>query len=184
MANKNWPPVIVRQRMAEHAHLETLVRDFIDTDETPEREPNDPELIRAMARYLTIRSAGLVESVRDVLAVEHARQAGNSRLHRRVENTLIKGQGTAPEQLKTFMGTFDPEWKSTLGALLANNDDELGNLLGGLVAARKLIAHGDGENASGARALAWSQAAQQVCSWMIVCLEPNELASKEVEADR
>lgn len=122
---------------------------------------------RAMARYLTVRATGYIEAVRDDLADMYAEEAGHRRLHRRITHHLRIGQGVAPEQLLTFVGSFDAAWRSDLQRVLDQNDQDLKQKLGAMVAARKKIAHGDGDQVTTSRALAWADAALEIGS----CLE-------------
>ncbi len=64
-----------------------------------------------------------------------------------------------PEQLLTFVGSFDKDWRVALEAVLDADDQVLRNQLGAMVSARKKIAHGDGDQVTTGKALAWSDAA-------------------------
>ena len=82
-------------------------------------EFDQPDAVsRSLARYFTVRVAGYVEAVRDDLADLHAAASGNERLHRRIADHLRIGQGVTPEQLLTFVGSFDPAWRNSLESLL------------------------------------------------------------------
>ncbi|MBC9957821.1 hypothetical protein [Yimella sp. cx-51] len=117
---------------------------------------------RALARYLTVRSVGYIEAVRDDLADLYASVTGHPRLHRRIVHHLRGGLGATPEQLLTFVGSFDKDWRIALEAVLDADDQSLRGQLGAMVAARKKIAHGDGDQVTSGRALAWSDAALQL----------------------
>lgn len=122
-----------------------------------------PDVVsRALARYLTVRSVGYIEAVRDDLADLYAAITGHPRLHRRITHHLRTGQGAAPEQLLDFVGSFDKDWRSHLETLLDADDQLLKSQLGAMVAARKKIAHGDGEQVTTGRALVWSDAALEI----------------------
>lgn len=77
---------------------------------------------------------------------------------------LRGGQGVAPTQLLEFVGSFDSDWRNDLQQVLSADDLKLKEDLGALVAARKKIAHGDGDNVTEARALRWSDAALTIAS--------------------
>lgn len=141
----------IRQRALDLKEVQTSLRDL---------EIDAPDAVaRALARYLTIRSAGYVEAVRDDLADLYASVTGHHRLHRRVVHHLRSGLGVAPEQLLTFVGSFDKDWRVALEAVLEADDQTVRNQLGAMVAARKKIAHGDGDQVTTGKALAWSEVA-------------------------
>jgi hypothetical protein len=144
----------IRQRLMDLKEVEACLRNQ-DVD-APD------ELVRALARYLTVRAVGYIEAVRDDLADLFAAAAGNPRLHRRVTQHLRMGLGVTPDQLLTFVGSFDPAWRQSLESLLDENDQELRSQLGAMVAARKKIAHGDGEQVTTGRALAWTDSAERI----------------------
>jgi hypothetical protein len=125
-----------------------------------------------MARYLTLRSVGYVESVRDDLADLYALRTGDGRLHRRISHHLRGGLGATPEQLLTFVGSFDPAWRESMEALLDDDNRELREKLGAMVAARKKIAHGDGEQVTSGRALAWCDAALKIGGHLGTLFDP------------
>lgn len=153
-----WPPVAVRQRLSNHKQLEDAVRATTLDDDLLEQ---------SLTRYLVVRSAGLVESVRDDLADEHARAFGLMRLHSRIVSGLRNGLGARPNQLVTFVGTFDAAWASELDAYFGEEDGRRANDLGALVAARAKVAHGDGETVTAGRALQWSGTARDVAQKLI-----------------
>lgn len=141
----------IRQRQLDLKEVQACLRN-LDADA--------PDAVsRAMARYLTIRSVGYVEAVRDDLADLYASVTGHHRLHRRIVHHLRGGLGATPEQLLTFVGTFDKDWRIAFESVLDADDQALRSQLGAMVAARKKIAHGDGEQVTTGKALAWSDAA-------------------------
>ena len=137
-------------------HLATIRQrraDLIEVRETPDA------VSTALSRYLTLRSVGYIEAIRDDLADLYSYRCGNTRLHRRVRHHLRSGLGVTPEQLLTFVGSFDTEWRSSLEIVLNNDDRALRDQLGAMVAARKKIAHGDGDQVTVGRSLIWSDIA-------------------------
>lgn len=144
----------IRQRALDLKEVQACLRD-LDHD-------SSDVVSRALARYLTIRSAGYVEAVRDDLADLYASVTSHHRLHRRVVHHLRGGLGTTPEQLLTFVGSFDKDWRITLEAVLDAEDQILRNQLGAMVAARKKIAHGDGDQVTAGKALVWADLALEL----------------------
>lgn len=141
----------IRQREIDLKEVQDCLRN-LDVDA--------PDAVsRALARYLTVRSVGYIEAVRDDLADLYAAVTGHHRLHRRIGYHLHSGLGATPEQLLTFVGSFDKDWRVAMEAVLDADDQALRNQLGAMVAARKKIAHGDGDQVTTGRALAWSDAA-------------------------
>lgn len=130
--------------------------------------PKDsPDAIeQALSRYVVVRSVGYVESVRDDAADRYASTVGHQRLRRRIGLHLHTGQGASPGQLLTFLGSFEPQWRDSLDEFLSKDDGKIKSDLGAMVAARKRIAHGDGENVTPGRALAWSDTARAVASFL------------------
>ncbi|WP_156485761.1 hypothetical protein [Tsukamurella pseudospumae] len=149
---KNAPyQATVKQRRLDLMEVQECLRSL---------SPDHPDSVeRALARYLTVRSVGYIEAIRDDLADLYASTTGNARLHRRVKSNLRTGLGVTPDQLLTFVGSFDPAWRITLESKLDAEDQELRNRLGAMVAARKKIAHGDGDQVTSGKSLAWSDAA-------------------------
>lgn len=144
----------IRQRELDLKEVQACLRD-LDSD--------SPDVVsRALARYLTVRSAGYIEAVRDDLADLYASVTGHQRLHRRVVNHLRVGLGTTPDQLLKFVGSFDPDWRITLEAVLDADDQVRRNQLGAMVAARKKIAHGDGDQVTAGKALGWADLALEL----------------------
>lgn len=157
-----WPPVGVTQRILDHKGLAAVVR---DVDERDDAAPH-------LARYLVVRSAGLVEAVRDDVADEHCRIVGPARPHRRVASGLRSGQGAAPGQLVAFVRTFDVIWGDELELWLAEDDSLRADQLGSLVGMRKKIAHGDGERVNTGASLRWAGHAVDVANWLVARFDP------------
>lgn len=103
----------------------------------------------------------------------YAATFGHARLHRRITHNLRTGQGTVPEQLLTFVGSFDPAWRASLASLLDADDQLLRSQLGAMVAARKKIAHGDGEQVTAGRAMVWADAAQTIGQHLSSLSDPH-----------
>lgn len=154
MATATAHRATIRQRRQDLKEVQDCLR-TLDVDQ--------PDVVsRALARYLTVRAVGYIEAVRDDLADLYTAVTGNARLHRHVVHHLRSGQGVAPEQLLTFVGSFDPEWRQSLESTLDADDQVLRSQLGAMVAARKKIAHGDGEQVTTGRALTWANAALDI----------------------
>lgn len=161
-ASPSWPPVTVTQRLLEHKALIELLRVTADAD-----------LQAALARYLVVRSAGLIEAVRDDVTDQHCSIVGPPRLHSRISSGLRGGLGTTPSQLLDFVGTLDADWRDRLRVFLAEDDFARSNNLGALVTARKKVAHGDGEQISTGKALRWAQTAQEIAKWLVRTFDPR-----------
>ena len=117
---------------------------------------------RALARFTVIRSVGYIESTRDLMASQYIEANSHPRVLRRAQAHLNTGLGVTPKQLCDFVGTFDPSWREELHDFLEEDDSARSNLLGAMVAVRKKIAHGDGDNVTSGRALQWSEAAIEI----------------------
>lgn len=158
----------IRQRLLDLREVRDCLRD-LDEDQ--------PDAVgRALARYLTVRAVGYIEAVRDDLADLYASTNGHPRLHRRVTHNLRTGQGVAPEQILSFVGSFDAAWRGSLEALLDADDQDLRGKLGAMVAARKKIAHGDGEQVTTSRALAWAATAETIGKHLTSLFAPSDHA--------
>lgn len=158
-----WPPAGVTQRIIELKELQDMVRSM------SAREDYAPHL----GRYLVVRSAGLIEAVRDDVADQHSRTIGAVRLHKRITAGLRNGLGVRPEQLINFVRTFDQQWAQELTGWLDADDSKRRNQLGALVAARKKIAHGDGEAVSTGQALNWADVALDISKWLEKRFDPT-----------
>lgn len=164
-ASHGWPPASIRQRQTDHQALEQVVRQL------PQATPDLVE--RSLVRYLVVRSAGLLESVRDDAASLYCQRVGPARLHRRVANGLGGGLGVHPKQLLDFIGSFDSSWREGLQLVLDEDDGRRSNDLGALVNARKKIAHGDGDQVTTRKALQWSETASELAKWLVNCFDPT-----------
>lgn len=171
--NLGWPPVQINQRIEAHKNLARVVQ-RANVEEVFSADPSvSDELNRALARYLVVRSAGLLEAVRDDSASLHAKQIGPPRLFNRISGGLRAGQGVRPEQLIAFFKSFDPVWASALTEFLNYNDSKRSNDLGALVSARIKIAHGDGEQVTLRKALSWSDTAIEVSEKIVEIFDPR-----------
>lgn len=94
-------------------------------------------------------------------------------MHRRIAAGLRSGLGVTPKQLQDFLGSFDLAWGEELASYLAEDDGARANDLGALVAARKKIAHGDGEQVTTRKALQWSSTADDVSGWLVRRFDPR-----------
>lgn len=158
-----WPPAGATQRILELKQLLELVRS------SPLRESYEPHLVR----YLAVRSAALVEAVRDDVASQFTHAVGHKRIHRRVSLTLSRSLGVRPRQLVDFVSTFDQDWGNTLNNWLEENDAARKNALGALVSARNEIAHGNSGSVSSSQAILWAELAIQTSKWLIDTFDPR-----------
>lgn len=162
---QTWPPASLRQRKLDLRETRDALKNL---------GPSSPDVVqRAMARYLVVRSAGFIEAVRDDVADVFSTVKASGEVARRIRVHLRGGQGVSPEQLLTFVNSFHPSWQGELDSLLAEQDNLLRGRVGAMVAARKKIAHGDGENVTTARALAWADAAEEVGRWLVRRFDPS-----------
>lgn len=159
-----WPPLGVTQRLIDLHSIQASIRSYEGPDYVVEQ---------CLARYLTVRSAGYLEAVRDDVSDRFSAAQASPRVVNRIREHLRTGQGVTPGQLLSFVGTFDPVWRIELEALLDQDDGKLRNSLGALVKARKLIAHGDGDQVTVGRALGWSGTAETVGKWLITRFDPT-----------
>ena len=156
------------------------LRDTVDALRTLPSNVSD-EVERSMARYLTVRSAGYIEAVRDDAADLYiVASRASDEVVRRIRTNLRTGTGVRPEQLLVFMGSFHAGWRTELSDLLDEDDQKLKASLGSLVAARKKIAHGDGEAVTSGKAFRWAETAEYVGEWIIERFDPDLPASERV----
>lgn len=163
MQSVTWPPAGVTQRILELKDLLAVVR----------RLSGAEEYANHLARYLTVRSAGLIEAVRDDVADQHCRAVAPARPHRRVASGLRTGLGARPEQLVSFVQSFDVMWAEELSIWLDENESERKNLVSGLVGARRKIAHGDGAGVSLRQAIEWAETAIDLAKWLVMRFDPR-----------
>ncbi|MGW6445173.1 hypothetical protein [Lentzea sp. NPDC055074] len=167
MVNSTPHLATIRQRLLDLKEVEDCLRNL---------DKNQPDAVsRALARYLTVRAVGYIEAVRDDLADLYAYSTGHPRLHRRITHHLRTGQGVMPDQLLTFVGSFDAAWREALKTALDADDQILRSQLGAMVAARKKIAHGDGEQVTTSRALTWAGAAQKIGQHLATLFDPTRV---------
>lgn len=159
----SWPPAGVTQRILELKELAGIVRSCSGQEDYASH----------LARYLVVRSAGLVEAVRDDVADQHCRAIAPSRPHRRITSGLRTGLGARPDQIVSFIQTFDVSWADDFRSWLEENESERQISLAGLVGARRKIAHGDGASLNARQALEWSGTAIEVANWLIRRFDPR-----------
>lgn len=126
-----------------------------------------------LARYLTVRSAGLIEAVRDDVADQHCRAVAPQRPHRRVATGLRTGLGARPDQLVSFVQSFDVAWAEELAEWMDEDESKRKNLVSGLVGARKKIAHGDGAGVSVRQAIEWAEISIDLAKWLVKRFDPR-----------
>lgn len=161
--NRPWPPQAVSQKRVEQRQLYQVVENFDG--------PSEVQI--ALSRFLVIRTAGYVESVRDELASAHAERTAAPRVHHRVRQSLSSGLGVKPKQLEDFLGSFDREWRSTFSNRIDAGDMRLRNNLGALVSDRGKIAHGHGEQVTIRKALTWADSAEEIVEMLITIMDPG-----------
>ncbi|WP_336028800.1 hypothetical protein [Geodermatophilus sp. FMUSA9-8] len=120
-----------------------------------------------LSRYIVIRSAGFLESTRDTAASQFVASVAPAEVVRRVDDALGRGQGAAPKQLSDFLRTFSPSWATLLDEAFDARDGELRSRVGALIAARKKVAHGEGDPVTLTRALEGCEAAVTVADWIV-----------------
>src|SRR5262245_51362710 len=108
-----WPPLGVRQRLIDLHSIQASLRNLDGSDFFVEQ---------CLARYLTVRSAGYLEAVRDDVSDHFSASQASPRVVNRVREHLRTGHGVTPGQLVSFVGTFDPSWRVELEALLDRDD--------------------------------------------------------------
>lgn len=160
-----WPTTGMRQRLSGLRETTKALRELT--------RPADLVVEQSLARYLTVRAAGYVEAIRDDAADLHSFSRAPIEVVRRIRHHLRTGQGVTPGQLIDFVGSFSPDWSLDLRNFLDANDEILKGSLGSMVAARKKIAHGDGDTVTTGRALAWSRDAEKIGGWVIQKFDPN-----------
>ena len=168
MRSQAWPPAAVRARLAEHRELASSLRSLSLSREL------DGSIESSLARYLVVRSTGLIEATRDDVVDQYVQAFKMPRVHRRVTRFLRRGEGVAPDQLVKFIGSFDSVWQAEFEAFLAENDSVLASDLGAMVDARKKIAHGNGNTVSTGRALAYADSARKISEWLIARFDPTK----------
>jgi hypothetical protein len=166
-----WPPAGLRQRRLD---LEDTAAALAACPDTPE------QLESCTARYLVVRSAGYLEAVRDDVADQYVALKASDEVARRVRSGLRTGQGVAPGQLLDFVKSFHPSWHAELESFLGEDDGRLKTELGALVAARKKVAHGSGENVTAGRALRWAEAAERLGAWLVRRFDPASRAADPI----
>jgi hypothetical protein len=159
-----WPPLGVTQRLLDLQSTRSTLRSYSEGDFFTEQ---------CLARYLTVRSAGYLEAVRDDVADQYCSNKASPQVVSRVRDNLRTGLGVSPGQLSAFVRSFDPGWAEELDALLDDEDGKIKSALGAMVKARKLIAHGDGETVTTSRALVWADVAEALGKWLVVRFDPR-----------
>lgn len=160
-----WPPAGVKQRLADLRSTRRALRTLAD--------PDDYVTEQCMARYLTVRSAGYLEAVRDDVADQFVSTRAAIEVTTRVRTHLRTGLGVNPAQLTAFLGSFVPNWAEELSEYLGADDAHLSMNLGALVKARKQVAHGDGETVTTGKAITWSETAETIGKWLISRFDPS-----------
>lgn len=162
----SWPPATIRLRAQDLKNTMLALNEF--------HPLSDINVEQCLSRYLTIRSAGYIEAVRDDSADHFVATRASDEAVRRIRHHLRTGQGAAPGQLLQFVGSFCNEWADELGVLLDNDDGLLRRSLASLIAARKKIAHGDGESVTAKRALEWYATANTLGGWIVRRFDPSQ----------
>ena len=160
-----WPTASMRQRLLDLRQTAVALKQ-LDSNA-------DLVVEQSLARYLTVRSVGYVEAIRDDVADIYASVRAPIEIVRRVRHHLRTGLGGTPEQLTAFVRSFSPDWADELNEYLDQDNGLLRSSLGAMVASRKKIAHGDGDTVTTGRALAWATNAEEIGAWMLRRFNPN-----------
>ena len=99
----------------------------------------DPELMSDFAKYLCVLVSGFLETAVAALVLEHARHRGAPTLQRFVDSKAQRFVNPKMQRLRDFLGSFDPEWRSALEQLPAEQTEAVDSV----VNLRNKIAHGE-----------------------------------------
>ncbi len=100
----------------------------------------DAELQADFSKYLCVLVSGFLEKAVSALIVDHARRTGAPSLGRFVHQRTKNLANTNSQKLINLMGDFDPNWRTSLEALLI---DDLKDAVDSVVNLRNQIAHGE-----------------------------------------
>jgi len=99
----------------------------------------DLETQSDFARYLCVLVSGFLEKAVAELVLEHSRRSAGPTLQRYVEANTRRFTNANSQRLKDLLGSFSPDWRSRLDAILV---DESKDAVDSVVGLRHLIAHG------------------------------------------
>jgi len=163
-----WPTIEMRDRLSDLQNTATELRAL---------KPGSGLIELCVARYLIIRSAGYLETIRDdsaeyfVQATSHPFAVNKINLH------LRRGLSAAPNDLIDFTKSFSPTWSADLKAKMAKDEQRLSQAIGSLVKTRKLIAHGQSDSVNRGQALEWAKAAEELGAWFIDTFDTTTLTA-------
>lgn len=100
---------------------------------------DSPEVQSDLARYACVLVAGYVEQSTKSILGEFVRVRASAEVHRYAERRLARVRNPNANDLMTLAGDFDPEWRTSLQAVLG---DERKAALDSVIANRNGIAHG------------------------------------------
>lgn len=163
----HWPTIEMRDRLSD---LQTTATEL----KALKRGSGLVEL--CVARYLVVRSAGYLETIRDDSAEHFVQATSHPFAVSKINGHLRRGLSAAPSDLATFVNSFNPIWATSLRTKMSEDENRLSEAIGSLVRTRKLIAHGQSDTVDRDRALLWSEAAEEVGSWFITTFDTAHLS--------
>lgn len=100
----------------------------------------DIEVQADFAKYLCILVSGYVEVAVSELAIEHCRTRAAPTVHTYAASQLERLQNLNAERLLQVVGSFNPQWRTTLESFMAGQRKDA---LDSVVDLRNKIAHGE-----------------------------------------
>lgn len=164
--NSPWPPLQIHTSKIAYKDLVKTVSTY--------SAATDSDVHAALSRYLVIRSAGYLENVRVTVAQEYSRQVSQVRVWNRLKTSLWSGMGVAPNQLLSFVESFDSQWRTELESFFDEDDSLRRRSLGSLVSARKRIAHGGSDQLSASEVLKWPDLVIEISDWLVDRFDPQK----------
>lgn len=159
-----WPSIELQNlQKSLSAYSEVVRKEAFDASD---------DVVRALSRFLVVRSCGYLEQVSESCARTYLQEKSSPRTASFGASWLGRGRSPTPGNLVAFVDRFDTAWSEELQEMFDAEDERLSRDLSFLVDRRNKIAHGLNEGIGAAKALDLAQVSVEVADWFILRFDP------------
>ena len=160
-----WPTLEIQ-------NLEKSLTGLHDLVNAQARSAED-EVLRALSRFLIIRSCGFLEQVSEECCRAYLASKADPRSSGFGGSWLGRGRNPSPGNLVELVRRFDAAWADELEDRFNQDDERLRREVSFLVDRRNKIAHGLSEGVGVRKAMDLVLVAIEVTEWFILRLDPR-----------
>jgi hypothetical protein len=160
-----WPSQDITNLQRALKELEQIV-------EHPATNQPD-EVLRAMARFLVVRTCGFLEQVIEECCRALISSKASPQVASFGSSWFGRGFNPTPERVVYLVRRFDSSWAAEIHDLLEADDQLVARELSFLIDRRNKIAHGLPEGLGARKALDLATTAHELADWFIARFDPR-----------